>query len=118
MNIKRKARGDGTLGPWYVSTVNNTHHHRIADHERLLAAKITGEEAQEIFHNRMAGVGMATLRELLQGKHKGFLTADAVANAFYAAKKQYVGDRTDAQVLIDQLEEAEIPYKVCRDAHT
>lgn len=79
----------------------------------MMPTRFTLEEAQQIYEQKRAGVNTSALITLLQGRHHTFITGHSVFNAFMQVKEHYRGDRSDAEVLIDQLQTAGIPFRVC-----
>jgi len=113
VTLRRTVRKDGATSPWRVVDVYFTHNHKIAEDPMLQSAHITPEEAHEIRNQRQAGVTTSALVGLLQQRHDSIVTAQTVYNALRMATEQYKDGRTDAQVLLDQLEAAGVACRVC-----
>ena len=100
---------------WRVTDVRNVHRCKLASSSKCFSTRLSANETQDVYEAKKAGLGVSQLINLLQNKHDTFITAADISNAFHKAKETYKDGRTDAQVLIDQLNQAGIHYEVCTD---
>jgi hypothetical protein len=61
---------------------------------------------------RGAGVKGPALLEIMQGRYEGYVGRQAIYNALQKMRAQYQGNRTDSEVLLQQLQAGNIPHEV------